>query len=83
VPTTLFIDASGKIVGDAIIGSQEAEKYMEAVLSRLSDAGTAEASNETGPAGAIDETEPQVSGANDYDLYKSILSERLEQTVVG
>jgi thiol-disulfide isomerase/thioredoxin len=37
VPTTLFIDAEGKIVGDAVIGSQEAKEYIDAIQSRLSD----------------------------------------------
>lgn len=39
VPTTLFIDANGQIIGDAIIGSQSVEDYMNALTSRLNEIG--------------------------------------------
>jgi hypothetical protein len=39
VPTTLFIDADGQIIGDAIIGSQSVEGYLNALTSRLNEIG--------------------------------------------
>lgn len=39
VPTTLFIDTNGQIIGDAIIGRQSIEDYMSALTSRLNAAG--------------------------------------------
>lgn len=39
VPTTLFIDTNGQILGDAIIGKQSIEDYMSALTSRLNAAG--------------------------------------------
>lgn len=35
VPTTLFIDSNGQIIGDAIIGAQSVEAYMNALTARL------------------------------------------------
>lgn len=36
VPTTLFIDSNGQIVGEAVVGKRNAEKYQEELEARLS-----------------------------------------------
>jgi len=35
VPTTVFVDRYGKIVGEPILGSQSAEEYEKAIIDRL------------------------------------------------
>ena len=40
VPTTLFIDTKGQIVGDAIVGSVSEEDYLNAITSRLDELGS-------------------------------------------
>jgi thiol-disulfide isomerase/thioredoxin len=39
VPTTIFVDASGKIVGDAVLGTRDFDAYMEVVTERLGAVG--------------------------------------------
>jgi thiol-disulfide isomerase/thioredoxin len=64
VPTTLFIDSHGHIVGDAIIGSQDAETYMDAIRSLLDNADSAGATETT-------ETTETTGGAGDAANAKS------------
>lgn len=40
VPTTLFIDSKGQIVGEAVIGKRGIEKYKEELTSRLNSLST-------------------------------------------
>jgi thiol-disulfide isomerase/thioredoxin len=42
VPTTLFIDKTGNIVGNAIIGKQGVDVYMDALTTHLLDAGSSQ-----------------------------------------
>lgn len=48
VPTTLFIDRNGRIIGDAIIGSQSAEAYLNALNARLATLDDASGTPDTG-----------------------------------
>lgn len=67
VPTTLFIDKNGEIVGDAIIGAVGIDDYMSALTSRLNlaDSNSQSAGNEITEKDQTSENTQQNSSKDD------------------
>lgn len=60
IPTTIFIDSNGKIVGDALVGAKSADVYMQELISRLEGLGDIGADVQ-----APEDSEPQDSSPAD------------------
>ena len=74
VPTTLFIDSNGQIVGDAIIGAVGIDEYLSALTTRLNSTDSKSQSTDSGLSQEDQRSEntEQDSPQNKVDLSKNV-----------